>query len=157
MLSTKSPAQLPHEEERVRAHTLEEEPEVKHSVTRFVERFKETEAQESIKSATTPPMGFGVEQFIRMLHTRVTDQPSLHADKPLFEILGAAREAWWYRVYKRNIKNFPSVELQPNPKDNVVVLYAAYDDTMLRTGLRLTTGVMATMIISMQRTTRSIS
>ena len=35
-----------HEEERIRARTLEEELEAKHSVTRFVERFKETEAQE---------------------------------------------------------------------------------------------------------------
>ena len=60
-----------HEEERIRARTLEEELEAKHSVTRFVERFKETEAQESIKKATTPPMGLGVEKFI------LTGQPSL--------------------------------------------------------------------------------
>jgi hypothetical protein len=117
-----------HEEERIRACTLEEELEAKHSVTRFVERFKETEAQESIKSATTPPMGLGVEKFIQMLHTRVTGQLSLRTDKPLSEVLDAARESWWYQVYNKMIKNFPSVELKSNPKENVAVLYAAYEE-----------------------------
>ena len=124
-----------HEEERIRARTLEEELEAKHSVTRFVERFKETEAQESIKHATTPPMGLGVEKFIRMLHTRVTGEPSLRADKPLSEILDAARESWWLKVYNRMDNKFPNAINQwaikngmPTDSERVAILYAAYED-----------------------------
>ena len=80
-------------------------------------------------------MGLGVEKFIRMLHTRVTGEPSLRADKPLSEILDAARESWWLKVYNRMDNKFPNAINQwaikngmPTDSERVAILYAAYED-----------------------------